>query len=74
MTVPTAVQADPLAGLPPLISITRAGQILGLPRATAYRYAKAGHLPIRTVGPRLYVVTARLADLLTPDPAPPTDG
>ncbi|KLL10777.1 hypothetical protein FrCorBMG51_15705 [Protofrankia coriariae] len=58
---------DPLAGLKPLISVGVAAEVLGFSRAVAYRYAKAGQLPVRRIGGRLYVVTAQLRDLLTPD-------
>ena len=58
----------PFADLPALISVPTAGEILGLTRATAYRYAAAGGLPIRRFGGRrLYVVKAKLRELLEPD-------
>ena len=51
--------------LPPLISVPQAAEILGLKRATAYRYAKVGALPVRHFsGRRVYVVTARLRELI----------
>jgi predicted site-specific integrase-resolvase len=53
--------------LPALIPAPIAGEILGLTRTTAYRYAAAGGLPIRRFGGRrLYVVKAKLRELLEP--------
>lgn len=46
--------------LPALLTIPRAAELLGISRASAYRYAAAGELPIRRLGGRVYVVTARL--------------
>jgi predicted site-specific integrase-resolvase len=58
----------PFAALPALLPVPVAGEILGLTRATAYRYAAAGGLPIRRFGGRrLYVVKAKLRELLEPD-------
>ena len=71
MTTPTLTDnkppgstPDPLAGLPALASIPAAAKALGISRASAYRYADAGHLPIVTFGRRRYVVTGRLRGLL----------
>ncbi len=50
--------------LPALLTITRAAAILGLSRATAYRYAAAGELPTKRLGGRMYVVTAKLLPLI----------
>jgi hypothetical protein len=50
--------------LPALISVPEAAKILGLSRASAYRYATSGDLPIRRLGGRVYVVTARLMDIV----------
>jgi len=47
--------------LPALISVPKAAQILGLSRASAYRFAASGDLPTRHLGGRVYVVTSRLA-------------
>ena len=58
----------PFGDLPPLLPVPIAGEILGLTRATAYRYAAAGGLPIRRFGGRrLYVVKAKLREFLEPD-------
>ena len=53
--------------LPALISVPRAAQILGLSRASAYRFAASGDLPIRRLGGRVYVVTSRLAAFINGD-------
>jgi excisionase family DNA binding protein len=46
--------------LPALLTIPRAAELLGISRASAYRYAAAGELPVRRLGGRVYVITARL--------------
>jgi hypothetical protein len=56
-----------LEGLPALLSVPRTAQILGLSRASAYRYASAGELPVKRFGGRVYVVTAKLRALLIAD-------
>jgi excisionase family DNA binding protein len=53
--------------LPALISVEEAAKLLGLKRASAYRYAAAGQLPVKRYGRRVYVVRAKLADILPPD-------
>jgi predicted site-specific integrase-resolvase len=64
-TVITTRISGALDGLPPLISVSLAAEILGLKRATAYRYAKVGALPVRHFpGRRVYVVTAQLRKLI----------
>jgi hypothetical protein len=50
--------------LPALIPIPRAAELLGLSRASAYRYAAAGELPTKRFGRRVYVITNRIRDLL----------
>ena len=51
--------------LPALLPVPIAGEILGFTRATAYRYAADGGLPVRRFGGRrLYVVKAKLRELL----------
>ena len=50
--------------LPALLSVTKAAEILGISRASAYRYAASGELPTRRLGGRVYVVTARLMDIV----------
>jgi predicted DNA-binding transcriptional regulator AlpA len=50
--------------LPALLTIPRAAVILGISRASAYHYAAAGDLPTRRLGGRVYVVTAKLRELI----------
>jgi hypothetical protein len=50
--------------LPALIPIPQAAVLLGLSRASAYRYAAAGELPTKRFGRRVYVITNRIGDLL----------
>ncbi len=56
--------ADSLAGLPLLIPVPKAAQLLGISRAAAYRHANAGDLPCKRLGRRLYVITARLREFI----------
>jgi len=64
-TVPMSSQSGALDGLPALISVPEAAAILGLKRATAYKYAAAGALPVKHFpGRRVYVVTAKLRKLI----------
>ena len=56
-------------GLPALISVPRAAELLGLSRASAYRFAAAGDLPTRHLGGRVFVVTARLEAFVNGDAA-----
>ncbi|MEX5634382.1 helix-turn-helix domain-containing protein [Parafrankia sp. FMc2] len=57
---PATDRPDPFEGLPALISVVKAAQILGLSRATAYRLADTGELPTQRMSGRVYVITARL--------------
>jgi hypothetical protein len=63
--------ADPLAGLPLLIPVPVAAELLGISRAAAYRHANSGELPVKHLGRRLYVVTARLRDFIDPEAPTP---
>lgn len=63
-TRPAAVSA---ATGPALISIPEAARELGLSRASAYRYAAEGKLPVKRFGRRVYVVRAELADFMKSD-------
>lgn len=56
----TAVDLDTL---PPLLPVPKAAKLLGLPRASAYRYAESGDLPSRRFGGRVYVITAQIRHL-----------
>lgn len=50
--------------LPALLPVPQAARILGLARASAYRYAKDGELPVQRFGGRVYVITAKIRHLL----------
>ncbi len=64
-TEPTEVAAhSELEGLPLLIPVPRAAQLLGISRSAAYRCAACGDLPTTHLGGRVYVVTAKLQQLL----------
>ncbi len=52
------------ASLPMLLPVPKAAQLLGISRAAAYRRAASGELPVRRLGGRVYVVTAKLLDLV----------
>ena len=49
--------------LPLLLAVPQAAQLLGISRGAAYRLAASGDLPVRRLGSRVYVVTARLREL-----------
>ena len=51
---------SPLAGLPILITVPRAADLLGISRSAAYRCAANGDLPTTHLGGRVYVITAQL--------------
>jgi hypothetical protein len=57
-------QPHPVDDLPALISVPRAAEILGLTRASAYRYAASGELPIKRLGGRVYIITAKIRPLI----------
>jgi excisionase family DNA binding protein len=60
-----AVVHDPrLDDLPMLITIARVAALLGISRSAAYRCAASGDLPTTQLGGRVYVVTAKLRELL----------
>lgn len=50
--------------LPALLPVSTAARLLGLSRASAYRYAASGELPIKRFGGRVYVITARIRPIL----------
>ncbi len=56
--------ASDLSGMPLLIPVPRAAELLGISRSAAYRCAASGDLPTTHLGGRVYVVTARLQSLL----------
>jgi excisionase family DNA binding protein len=47
-----------------LLAVPRAAKILGISRSGAYRLAETGELPVKRLGGRIYVVTAKLLDLV----------
>ena len=55
---------DPFAGLPLLIPVPKAAELLGISRAAAYRFANAGDLPVRRLGRRVYIVAAGLREFI----------
>ncbi len=61
---PEVHASDPFAGLPLLIPVPKAAELLGISRAAAYRHANAGDLPCKRLGRRLYVITARLREFV----------
>jgi excisionase family DNA binding protein len=68
--VSRASKPDESPSLPALMSVPEAAKFLGLSRASAYRYAEAGLLPTKRFGRRVYVVRARLSELLESNDAP----
>jgi excisionase family DNA binding protein len=50
--------------LPLLIPVPYAAKLLGLPRSSAYRLAESGELPTRRLGGRVYVITAKLLEIV----------
>ena len=59
-----AVHDARLDDLPVLITIARVAALLGISRSAAYRCAASGDLPTTHLGGRVYVVTAKLRELL----------
>jgi predicted DNA-binding transcriptional regulator AlpA len=59
-----ASAGDLFDGLPLLIPVPRAAMVLGISRAAAYRFASAGDLPIKQLGRRVYVVSAKLRQFI----------
>ncbi|MCW2853553.1 MAG: hypothetical protein JWM84_3217 [Nocardioides sp.] len=59
-----ALDARDLGGLPLLIPVPRAAELLGISRSAAYRCAASGDLPTAHLGGRVYIVTSRLQRLL----------
>lgn len=55
---------DPFAGLPVLIPVPRAAKLLGISRAAAYRLASSGDLPVKRLGRRVYIVSAKLREFI----------
>lgn len=59
-----AHSAEILDGQPELLRVAKVAKLLGIGRATAYRYAAAGELPTLRLGDSTYVVTAKLREML----------
>lgn len=55
---------DDFEGLPVFISVATAARLLGISRASAYRYVELGELPIKRLGGRIYVVRDRLREMV----------
>ncbi len=51
-------------GLPLLLAVPHAAQLLGISRAAAYRLVASDELPVRRLGGRVYVLTSGLRDLV----------
>jgi excisionase family DNA binding protein len=67
MTSQTTAPSNPPSDrttLPMLLPVPKAAQLLGISRAAAYRLAATGELPVRRLGGRVYIVTAKLLDLV----------
>lgn len=58
------MSTQPIDDLPALISVPVAAQLLGLTRASAYRYAASGELPVKRLGGRVYIITAKIRPLI----------
>jgi predicted DNA-binding transcriptional regulator AlpA len=58
------VSTQVIENLPALISVPRAAELLGLTRASAYRYAASGELPVKRLGGRVYIITAKIRPLI----------
>lgn len=50
--------------LPVLITVPTAARVLGVSRASAYRYAELGLLPVKRFGGRIYIVRDRLRKMV----------
>jgi hypothetical protein len=50
--------------MPLLIPVPTAARLLGISRASAYRYVDRGLLPVKRFGGRIYVLRDRLRELL----------
>jgi predicted DNA-binding transcriptional regulator AlpA len=53
-----------LRSQPLLLPIPKAARLLGISRSAAYRCAASGDLPTRHLGGRVYIVTAKLQEML----------
>jgi hypothetical protein len=64
--LPDGIRATPSGfdGLPMLIPVPKAAELLGISRSAAYRCAACGDLPTTHLGGRVYVVKAKLQSML----------
>jgi excisionase family DNA binding protein len=51
-------------GLPVLITVPTAARLLGISRASAYRYVELGIIPSKRMGGRIYVLRDQLRELI----------
>lgn len=51
-------------GFPVFTPAARAVELFGISRASAYRYAESGELPVKRLGGHVFIVRDRLRDLL----------
>lgn len=58
----------------PVLSVARAGEVLGLSRGSAYEAVRRGEIPSLRFNRRLVVPTARLLAMLGQDTAASTEG
>lgn len=58
------LQGSELDDLPPLLAVAKAAKLLGISRASAYRYAKSGELPATRLGGRVLIKRDDLRSLL----------
>ncbi len=63
-STPAIRSVDELDGLPVLIPVPRAAALLGVSRASAYRYALEGILPTTRLGGRVFIHRDRLRAFL----------
>ena len=61
-------QALPDPAVEPVLSVERAGRVLGLSRGSAYRAVACGEIPSLRFNRRLVVPTEALLELLRPSP------
>jgi excisionase family DNA binding protein len=47
-----------------VITMAKAAEVLGITRGLAYKWAKAGELPVVRLGGRVFVVAPKLLELL----------
>jgi excisionase family DNA binding protein len=50
--------------LPVLLTVSKAADVLGISRASAYRYVDHGLLPVKRLGGRIYILRDRLREML----------